>query len=54
MPGPLKPGNPSPKTGDYTVRGPRGGVVRTGVTVPRGNTMPPTPKPNQTYHKPGK
>lgn len=47
----LKPGNEAPKTGDYVVKGPRGGVVKTGVTVKKGDTLPPTPKKNQTYEK---
>ncbi|MEK5418206.1 YjzC family protein [Paenibacillus sp. FSL L8-0708] len=47
----LKPGEEAPKTGDYTVVGPRGGVIKTGVTVKKGDTMPPTPKKNQTYKK---
>ncbi|MBB6021864.1 hypothetical protein HNR77_002959 [Paenibacillus sp. JGP012] len=48
---PLKSGNSAPKTGDYKVLGPRGGTIKTGVTVKQGDTLPPTPKKNQTYKK---
>ena len=45
----LKPGNTAPKSGDYTIVGPRGGTIKTGITVDKGETMPPTPKPNQHF-----
>lgn len=48
---PLKSGNTAPKSGDYKVVGPRGGIQRTGVTMDKGETMPPTPKKNQHYEK---
>ncbi|MFD1268852.1 YjzC family protein [Paenibacillus motobuensis] len=48
---PLKPGNDAPKSGDYNVVGPRGGIAKTGVTMKKGDTLPPTPKKNQTYKK---
>lgn len=47
----LKPGNNAPKTGDYNIVGPRGGVIKTGITVEKGETMPPTPKKNQHFEK---
>lgn len=48
---PLKSGNEAPKTGDYKIVGPRGGVAKTGITVEKGETMPPTPKKNQHFEK---
>mgnify|MGYP003065082108 CR=1 FL=1 len=48
---PLKSGNAAPSSGDYTIYGPRGGVIKTGVTMEKGETLPPTPKPNQTFKK---
>lgn len=52
MPNKLKPGNPAPHVGPYTVVGPRGG--NTGETVHithPGRPMPPTPKPHETFRK---
>lgn len=49
--GNLKPGNKAPKSGDYTIVGPKGGSIKTGITMDKGETMPPTPKPNQTFKK---
>jgi hypothetical protein len=50
----IKPGEKAPRSGEYEIIGPRGGDTgkeRTGV---KGHTMPPTPKPGQTYrlHRP--
>lgn len=45
----LKPGNTAPQSGEYGIRGPRGGDTgqeRTGV---KGKPLPPTPKPGQSY-----
>jgi hypothetical protein len=44
MAGPLKPGQPAPRSGQYENN-------RTGaeVTVTRGEPMPPTPKSGDTY-----
>ena len=45
----LKPGNPAPRSGEYEIKGPRGGDTgqeRTGV---KGKPLPPTPKPGQSY-----
>lgn len=47
----LKSGNPAPRSGDYKVVGPRGGVKRTGVTMDKGEKMPPTPGKKQHYEK---
>lgn len=44
-----RPGHTTPRSGQYGIRGPRGGVTgeeRTGV---KGKTLPPTPKPGQHY-----
>ena len=49
--GNLKPGNKAPSSGDYTVVGPKGGIIRPGVSMDKGETLPPTPKPNQHYEK---
>lgn len=48
---PLKSGNAAPKSGDYNVVGPRGGVIKTGVTMDKGEKLPPTPGKNQHYEK---
>lgn len=45
----LKPGQDAPKSGQYEVVGPRGGKTGQEVTSTEGNTLPPTPKPGQTY-----
>jgi hypothetical protein len=46
----IKPGNTAPKSGQYAVVGPRGGNTNKEVTAVKGNTMPPTTKPGQTYN----
>jgi len=51
MAGKLKSGNKAPSSGDYTIVGPRGGTIRPGVSMDKGETMPPTPKPNQGFVK---
>lgn len=48
---PLKSGNSAPKSGDYKIVGPCGGTIKTGITIDKGETMPPTPKPNQHFEK---
>ena len=45
----LKPGQPAPRSGPYGIVGPRGGDTGKERTVTRGEPMPPTPKPGQTY-----
>lgn len=45
----LKPGQPAPNSGQYGVRGPRGGASGTEVTAVKGEPLPPTPKPGMTY-----
>jgi hypothetical protein len=45
----LKPGTPAPASGEYEIRGPRGGhgPERTAI---EGKPLPPTPKPGQTFN----
>jgi hypothetical protein len=45
----LKPGTPTPKSGQYERVGPRGGSTGLEVTSTRGNPLPPTQKPGQGY-----
>lgn len=45
----LKPGQKAPASGQYGVIGPRGGDLHKEVTVVKGESMPPTQKPGQTY-----
>lgn len=44
----LKPGQSAPRSGQYQIVGPRGGHGPE-RTVPRGTTLPPTPKPGSSY-----
>ena len=44
-----RPGETAPKSGQYGIVGPKGGNTNKEVTVPKGNTLPPTPKPGQGY-----
>lgn len=45
----LPPGTPAPASGQYAVRGPRGGNTGKEITAEQGNPLPPTPKPGMTY-----
>lgn len=45
----LKPGNPAPASGQYGVVGPRGGNTGREITSEKGNPLPPTSKPGQSY-----
>ena len=45
----LKPDQKAPASGQYGVVGPRGGKINKEVTVVKGEPMPPTQKPGQTY-----
>jgi hypothetical protein len=47
--GPFKPGTPAPASAQYGIRGQRGGNTGEERTVVRGEPLPPTPKPGQTY-----
>lgn len=45
----LKPGQDAPRSGQYEIVGPRGGRTGEERTSTRGNSLPPTPKPGQSY-----
>jgi hypothetical protein len=45
----LKPGDKAPASGQYEVIGSRGGGTGKEVTVVKGEPLPPTDKPGQTY-----
>jgi hypothetical protein len=56
-----KPGQVTPKSGQYEIVGPRGGRTGEERTSVEGNRLPPTPEPGQGYilvdltkHKDGK
>lgn len=45
----LRPGNNAPVSGQYEVRGPRGGRTDYGeITSIKNKPLPPTPEPNLT------
>jgi hypothetical protein len=44
-----KPGEKAPDSGQYGIVGPRGGKTGVEVTVSKGETLPPTPKPGQGF-----
>jgi hypothetical protein len=44
-----RPGQEAPASGQYEIVGPRGGRSGTERTVSKGETLPPTPKPDQKY-----
>ena len=44
-----KPGQTAQRSGQYEIVGPRGGETGKERTVTRGEPLPPTPKPGQTY-----
>lgn len=44
-----KPGQKAPVSGQYGVIGPKGGKTGTEITVTKGETLPPTPKPGQGF-----
>lgn len=45
----LKPGETTPKSGQYEQVGPRGGRTGHEVTAVKGEPLPPTPKPGMSY-----
>lgn len=45
----FKPGEKAPASGQYEIRGPRGGKTGEERTVVRREPLPPTPQPGQTY-----
>jgi len=49
MASPLKPGQQAPKSGQYLEIGPRGADTGHEVTSTKGNTLPPTQKPGNSY-----
>ncbi|MCC6913207.1 MAG: YjzC family protein [Rhodospirillaceae bacterium] len=44
-----KPGEEAPRSGQYEMVGPRGGRLGTERTVVRGEPLPPTKGPGQSY-----
>lgn len=49
MPPTYKPGQPAPISGEFGIVGPRGGQTGQERTALQGRTLPPTPKPGQSY-----
>lgn len=49
MPKNYRPGATAPASGQYEIIGPRGGHTGKERTVVRGEPLPPTPGPKQTY-----
>jgi hypothetical protein len=45
----LKPGEKAPFSGQYEIRGVRGGQTGEERTVVKGEPLPPTPEPGQSY-----
>lgn len=45
----LKPGQAAPFSGQYSVIGPRGGILGPEVTSVQGKPLPPTPRPGLSY-----
>lgn len=44
-----KPGEKASQSGQYEIVGPRGGRTGAERTVVKGEPLPPTPKPGQSY-----
>ncbi len=44
-----KPGQSTPKSGQYQIVGPKGGKTGIEITAVEGKPLPPTPKPGQGY-----
>ncbi len=49
MPKTFKPGEPAPRSGEYEIRGVRGGHSGKERTVVRGEPLPPTPRAGERY-----
>lgn len=49
-----RPGQKAPASGQYPIKGPRGGDTGAERTVVKGEPFPPTPQKGQTYGKPDK
>ena len=45
----LRPGETTPRSGQYEIVGPRGGRTGEERTSTQGNPLPPTPNPGQGY-----
>lgn len=45
----LRPGSPTPRSGQYQVVGPRGGSQGREITGVQGKPLPPTQAPGQGY-----
>jgi len=45
----LPPGASTPKSGQYGVVGPRGGNTNREITSTKGNPLPPSQRPGETY-----
>ena len=45
----LKPGQRAPRSGQYGLRGPRGGDLGREATITRGEPAPPTPKKGESW-----
>lgn len=45
----FKPGEKSPRSGQYGIVGPRGGKTGQERTVVKGEPFPPSPEPGQEY-----
>jgi hypothetical protein len=45
----VKPGETVPQSGQYAVKGPRGGDTGKEVTLVKGKTAPPTDKSGQSF-----
>lgn len=45
----LKPGQVAPRSGEYEIRGPRGGHTGKERTVVKGERLPPAPKSGERY-----
>lgn len=46
---PIKPGEKTPKSGQYEIIDPRSGKTGKEITSTKNKPMPPTPKPGQVY-----
>lgn len=46
---PYKPGETAPRSGEYEIRGSRGGHTGKERTVVKGETFPPTPRRGESY-----
>jgi hypothetical protein len=47
----FKSGQKAPQSGDYKILDDQGKVVRSGVTLHKGDSFPPTPGANQRFVK---